>query len=73
MLEKIPLPGIPKQESERRKQWIKIPKKARLAIRKMHKEWGHMPRSVLKNILRIAKADESYILAAEYLRCGRHS
>ena len=69
MLAKIPLPGAPIQESETRKKWIKPLRKARLAIRKMHKEWGHLPRSVLKNILKIAKADESYIKAAEYLRC----
>ena len=69
MLEELPLPGASLDDKERRKKWLKIPQKARLAIRKMHKEWGHMPGSVLKNILKVAKADESYIKAAEYLRC----
>ena len=38
LLSKIPLPGAPKEEAERRKKWLKILQKARLAIRKMHKE-----------------------------------
>ena len=32
LLAKIPLPGAPKEETERRKKWLKIPQKARLAI-----------------------------------------
>ena len=69
LLDSVPLPGVPVRESERRKKWLKIHRKARAAIRKMHRDWGHLPRSVLKVILKAAKAPKEYIEAAEYLRC----
>ena len=43
MLERIPLPGVPENERGRMKAWLALPKKARVAIRRMHQEWGpHM-------------------------------
>ncbi len=69
LLDSVPLPGVPVQEADRRKRWLKIPRKARAAIRKMHRDWGHLPRGVLKVILKAAKAPKEYIDAAEYLRC----
>ena len=36
MLERIPLPGVPDNERERLKAWLALPKKARVAIRRMH-------------------------------------
>ena len=68
-LDSIPIPGVPEQEANRRRQWLKIPRKARAAIRKMHAEWGHMPNSVLKNVLKIGKADADMIRACDFLRC----
>ena len=50
MLEGVPLPGVPGHEKARRETWLKIPRRARAAIRKMHREWGHMHPSVLKNL-----------------------
>ena len=41
-------------ERERRKAWLALPKKARVAIRRMHEEWGHMPSSVMIEILKLA-------------------
>ncbi len=55
LLEQIPLPGAPTEESARRKKWIGIPRRARAAIRRMHRDWGHVPRSVLKMILETSK------------------
>ena len=48
MLEEMPLPGVPGHEKSRRARWLKIPRRARAAIRKMHKEWGHLNKTVLK-------------------------
>ncbi len=36
MLESIPLPNMPKSEKERREAWQKLPRRARLAVRKHH-------------------------------------
>ena len=69
MLEELPLPGQPRDEVERKRKWLKLPRRARAAIRKMHREWGHASKSVLKNILKIAKAPKEYIDAADHLRC----
>ena len=44
-------------------------KKARVAIRRMHEEWGHMPGSVMIEILKLSKSPPEYIEAAKKLRC----
>ena len=70
MLEHIPLPGVPENERERLKAWLALPKKARVAIRRMHQEWGpHMPNSAMIEILKLATAPKEYIKAAQTFRC----
>ena len=69
ILEEIPLPGTPKDEANRRKEWLKLPRVARAAIRRLHATFGHVPNTVLIEILRNAKADERYIQAAKHFRC----
>ena len=39
MLDGMPLPGAPGAEKARREAWLKAPRRARAAIRKMHREW----------------------------------
>ena len=60
-MEQIPVPGVPENERARRKAWVALPKKACIAIRRMHEEWGHMPRTVMIEILKLAKAPKEYI------------
>ena len=43
MLEEIPLPGTPQSESDRKARWLKLPRNARVAIRKLHHEFGYKP------------------------------
>ena len=69
MLEEIPLPGTPVGEANRRKEWLRSPRVARAAIRRLHATFGHCPNSVLIEILKNAKADEEYIKAAKHYRC----
>ena len=69
ILEELPLPGMPVGELERKRKWFKLPRNARLAIRRMHNEWGHKPKSVLKAILKAAKAPKEYVDAVDHLRC----
>ena len=48
LLEGLPIPGVPADEKQRRSEWLKLPRKARVAIRRMHTEFGHCPRTVLE-------------------------
>ena len=68
LLESIPLPGYPTDEKERRKQWLSIPRRTRIAIRRMHEAFGYPVRSVLVNLLRAAKQPPEMINAARYFR-----
>ena len=69
ILEQIPMPGVPGDEKARRKVWLEIPRRARVAIRKMHQEWGHMPKTVMINIPKTAKAPKEFIEAATNMLC----
>ena len=69
ILEEIPLPGTPKDEADRRKEWLKLPKISRAAIRRLHATFCHIPNTVLIEILKNARADERYIQAAKHFRC----
>ena len=40
-----------------------------MAIRRLHNEWGHKPKSVIKAILKASKAPKEYIDAVGDLRC----
>ncbi len=43
--------------------------RARAAIRRMHRQFGHLATSVLCQILRAARAPPDYIMAARHLKC----
>ena len=63
------MPGVPEDERYRRREWLKLPKKARIAIRRLHTEFGHAPRTVLEQILRASKASADMRNAAKYFKC----
>ena len=44
------------EEAERKRKWLKLPRNARIAIRRLHNEWGHKPKGVLKAILKASNA-----------------
>ena len=69
LLDEMPLPGFPKDEADRRKQWSKIPRVARAAIRRLHTLFGHSSKGVLREIWKDAKADASYVNACMYFKC----
>ena len=70
MLENIPLPGTPTEEAERRKEWLKIPIRVRTAIRRLHIEFGHCPKSVLVPLLRAGGMSKEHIRAAQLYKCA---
>ena len=44
------------EEAERRKLWFGIPRRARVAIRRLHRNFKHLPKNALVQMLRAAKA-----------------
>ena len=65
---KSPLPGS--DSKEKRSKWYSLPHKIRAAVRKLHRQWGHLPAAALKSILRAGKAPEEYIAACDSLICN---
>ena len=70
LLEGMPLPGVPGHEKTRRETWLKIPRRARAAIRKMHREWGHVSKTMLRKMLKAAKAPQEYLDAVDCRLCS---
>ena len=63
------MPGLPEDESKRRKAWCALPARIRIAARRLHRQSGHVPRNVMVNLLRSAKVDKQYIEAVKFHRC----
>ena len=70
LLEEVPLPGVPVTEQERRQKWLQIPRAARIAIRRLHQEFGHVSRAVLVELLKASKAPPEYVTAARSFVCN---
>ena len=69
ILDTLPLAGFPKEESERRKAWSKVPRRVRLGIRRLHTMMNHKPKEVLVQVLRGAGASEELVNAAKIFKC----
>ena len=65
LLEQIPLLGHPESEKERLASWLRLPRRARVAIRRLHRNLRHLPREALVQMLRAARAPQDYINAAK--------
>ena len=57
------------EESERRRQRRKLPQRVRIGVRRLHHQFGHVPRKVLINVLRAAKVHEDFVKAVRLHRC----
>jgi hypothetical protein len=65
----MPLPGNPKSEQQRKKLWLSLPRRARISIRRLHRNFRHLPKQALVQRLRAAKAPKEYVDAAEAQCC----
>ena len=45
-LDEVDIPGLPLEESERRAKWRAVPQRIRVAIRRLHRQFGHCPKKV---------------------------
>ena len=69
LLDWIPVPGHPESEKERLASWLRLPRRARSAIRRLHRNLRHLPREAPVQVLRAARAPQDYICAAKTFRC----
>ena len=67
-LDEVDIPNLPIKEAERRAGWRSLPQKVRIAIRRLHRQFGHVPQKVLLNLLRSARVSKQYIDAVKYFR-----
>ena len=69
MLDQLAIPGAPLDEAQRRAQWRALPTRTRIAIRRLHRQFGHPTPATLKNILKAGRASPELIEAARLVRC----
>ena len=62
----VDVPNLPIKKAERRAGWRKL---RRIAIRRLHRQFGHVPQHFLLNLLRSARVSKEYIDAIKYFRC----
>ena len=69
MLDQLVIPGAPLDEVQRRAHWRALPTRTRIAIRRLHRQFGHPTPATLKNILKAGRASPELIEAARLVRC----
>ncbi|CAL1129119.1 unnamed protein product [Cladocopium goreaui] len=69
ILDQLAIPGAPLDEAQRRAQWRALPTRTRIAIRRLHRQFGHPTPATLKNILKAGRASPELIEAARLVRC----
>ena len=68
-LDEVDIPNLPITEAERRAGWRSLPQKVRIVIRRLHRQFGHVPQKALLNLLRSARVSKQYMNAVKYFRC----
>ena len=69
LLEQMPLLGHPESEKERLATWLRLPRRARVAIRRLHRNLRHLPKGALVQMLRAARAPQDFFNAVKTFRC----
>ena len=69
MLEEMVFPGAHAPEAARRAEWRRLPQRTRVAIRRLHRSFGHLLGEVLEQILRQSRASPDFIKAINLHRC----
>ena len=69
ILEQMSQLGHPESEKERQASWRRLPRRARVAIRRLHRNLRHLPKEALVEMLRPARAPQDHINAAKTFRC----
>ena len=67
--EQIPLLGHPESEKERLASLLGLPRAARVAIRRLHRNLRHLPKEALTQMLRAARAPTRLYQSRRQERC----
>ena len=68
-MEELPLPGVTSDERERKAAWLRLPRPARAAFRRIHMHFGHVKKGPFMEILKATKCPAEYLEAAKHFRC----
>ena len=69
LIDEVDIPGLPQDEVERRRQWRKLPARVRIAVRRLHRQFGQVPRQAMIHLLRAARVRSEFIDAVKLHRC----
>ena len=69
LIDEVEIPGLPQDEAERRRQWRKLPASARIAVRRLHRQFGHVPRQTMIHLLRAARVRSEFTDPVKLHRC----
>ena len=61
LIDEVEIPGLPQDEVERRRQWKKLPARVRIAVRRLHRQFGHVPKQTMIHLLRAARVRSEFI------------
>ena len=69
LVDEVDIPGLPADEVERRRMWRKLPARVRIGVRRLHRQFGHVPKQTMIHLLRAAKVRKEFIDAVRIHRC----
>ena len=69
LLEQMPLLDHPESDKERLASWLRPPRRARVAIRQLHRNLRSLSRETLVQMSRAVRAPQNCINAAKTFRC----
>ena len=56
----MPLPGHRESEKERLASWLRLPRRGRVAIRRLHRNLRHLPKEALVQMSRAARPPQDF-------------
>jgi hypothetical protein len=69
LLDDVDIAGVPQDETERCRAWRKLPQRVRIAVRRLHRAFRHVPKATMVNLLRAEKIKKEFVGAARLRRC----
>ena len=69
LLDEVNIPGLPEDEKKRRSEWRKLPQRVRIGIRRLHRQFGRVPKGTMLQLLRAARVNPEFIKACKLHRC----
>ena len=70
LLEQVPLPGHPEAEKERLTSWLRLPRRARVAIGRLHRNLRHRPKEALVQMLCCPSSTRLYQCRQDFSMLG---